>query len=106
MSSMASLATKQLIVGIICHTIALGILAYGIYAFYWQMLVPPELIRSVAVAVFFMGMGLEPKMFFIPLSQVMLQSEEKTPRAKVQALVFNLGVFLLICSFLMEWLYD
>lgn len=105
-SSMTSLATKQLIVGMICHTIALGILAYGVYAFYWQMLVPPELTRSVAVAVFFMGMGLEPKMFFTPLNQVVLQAEEKTIRAKVQGLVFNFGVFLFICSFLMEWLYD
>lgn len=103
---MVSLATKQLIVGIICHTIALGILVYGVYAFYWQRLMPPELTRSIAIAIFFMGMGLEPKMFFTPLNQVVLQTKEKTPKAKVQALVFNLGVFLLICSFLIEWLYD
>lgn len=106
MSSVSSLITKQFVVAIICHGIATGILAYGAYEFYLEQLVVPELTRSLAVAVFFIGMGLEPNMFFTPLSQVMIQVDDKSPKAKLQTVVFNLGVFLLICSFLMEWLYD
>ncbi|AVV84643.1 hypothetical protein [Shewanella putrefaciens] len=106
MSSVSSLITKQFVVAIICHGIAIGILAYGAYEFYLEQLVVPELTRSLAVAVFFIGMGLEPNVFFTPLSQVMIQVDDKSPKAKLQTLVFNLGVFLLICSFLMEWLYD
>ncbi|MEL4278084.1 hypothetical protein [Shewanella xiamenensis] len=106
MSSVSSLITKQLVVAMICHAIAIGILAYGAYEFYLKQLVVPELIRSVAVAVFFIGMGLEPNMFFTPLSQVMTQTDDKSPKSKLQTMVFNFGVFLLICGFLMEWLYD
>lgn len=106
MSSVSGLITKQLVVAMICHGIAIGILAYGAYEFYLEQLIVPELIRSLAVAVFFIGMGLEPNMFFTPLNQVMTQADDKSPKAKLQTLVFNLGVFLLICSFLMECLYD
>ncbi len=97
--------TKLRIVALVCHAIALGILAYGMKQFYLSALVPPELIRSIAVAVFFVGMALEPKMFFMA-SAAAERSDTKTPKAKLQGLVFNLGVFLFICSLLMEWLYD
>ncbi|MFV0596030.1 MAG: hypothetical protein ACK5NH_10145 [Shewanella sp.] len=80
--------------------------AYGAYEFCLEQLAVPELIRSLAVAAFFVGMGLEPNMFFTPLNQVMTQADDKSPKAKLQTVLFNLGVFLLICSFLMEWLYD
>ncbi|MCL1090163.1 hypothetical protein L2744_11305 [Shewanella profunda] len=105
MFSWGNLATKQLLVGIVCHAIALGLLAYGVYEFYWQELVLPELIRSIAVAVLLIGMGLAPKLFFMSVSQIVSQTENTAVKSKVQAYVFNLGIFLLICSFLMEWLY-
>lgn len=106
MSSVRGFMTKQLIMAVVCHCIAVGTVAYGAYEFYLEQLAVPELTRLFAVAVFFIGMGLDPNMFFTPLNQVMSQAEDKSPKAKLQTVVFNLGVFLLICSFLMEWLYD
>lgn len=106
MSSERGYFTKQLVVALICHGIALGILVYGSNQFYVEQLAVPELTRSIALALLFIGMGLEPNMFFTPATQVKTQRDAKSPMAKLQSLGFNLGVFLLICSFLMEWLYD
>ena len=106
MSSVSHLITKQLIVAVVCYCVAVGIAAYSVYEFYLEQLAVPELTRSLAVVAFFIGMGLEPNMFFTPLNQMMTQAEDKSPKAKLQTAVFNLGVFLLICSFLMECLYD
>lgn len=61
--SWGNLATKQLIVGMICHSIALAFLAYGVYAFYLPALAVPELTRCVGAAVLFVGMGLTPQLF-------------------------------------------
>ncbi|GIU03821.1 hypothetical protein [Shewanella glacialipiscicola] len=104
--SWGNLATKQLIVGMVCHIIALAILAYGVYTFYWLELILPELTRCVGAAVLFVAMGLAPKLFFMPVSQIVSQAEDTTEKSTLQTYVFNLGIFLMICSLLMEWLYD
>lgn len=104
--SWGNLATKQLIVGMICHGIALAFLAYGVYAFYLQELVLPELTRCVGAAVLFVGMGLAPQLFFMSVSQIVSQAADTTLKSTLQTYVFNLGIFLMICSLLMEWLYD
>lgn len=104
--SWGNLATKQLIVGMICYTIALAYLAYGVYAFYLPALAVPELTRCVGAAVLFVGMGLTPQLFFMSVSQIVSQAKDTPEKSTLQTYVFNLGMFLLICSMLMEWLYD
>lgn len=104
--SWGNLATKQLIVGMICYTIALAFLAYGVYAFYLPALAVPELTRCVGAAVLFVGMGLTPQLFFMSVSQIVSQAKDTPEKSTLQTYVFNLGMFLLICSLLMEWLYD
>ncbi|MGI2122195.1 hypothetical protein ACRN9J_08360 [Shewanella baltica] len=104
--SWGNLATKQLIVGMICYTIALAFLAYGVYAFYLPALAVPELTRCVGAAVLFVGMGLTPQLFFMSVSQIVSQAKDTPEKSTLQTYVFNLGMFLLICSMLMEWLYD
>ncbi|MCS6178511.1 hypothetical protein G3488_14460 [Shewanella baltica] len=104
--SWGNLATKQLIVGMICHSIALAFLAYGVYAFYLPALAVPELTRCVGAAVLFVGMGLTPQLFFMSVSQIVSQAKDAPEKSTLQTFVFNLGMFLLICSLLMEWLYD
>lgn len=104
--SWGNLATKQLIVGMICHSIALAFLAYGVYAFYLPALAVPELTRCVGAAVLFVGMGLTPQLFFMSVSQIVSQAKDTPENSTLHTYVFNLGMFLLICSLLMEWLYD
>ncbi|MGL4713717.1 MAG: hypothetical protein ACRCWP_14515 [Shewanella sp.] len=104
--SWGNFATKQLIAGMICHGIALAFLVYGIYVFYWPALVLPELTRCVGAAVLFVGMGLAPQLFFMSVSQIVSQAEGRTIHSTLQTYVFNFGLFLMICSLLMEWLYD
>ena len=104
--SWGNLATKQLIVGMICYSIALAFLAYGVYAFYLPALAVPELTRCVGAAVLFVGMGLTPQLFFMSVSQIVSQAKDTPEKSTLQTYVFNLGMFLLICSLLMEWLYD
>ncbi|MEN8617454.1 hypothetical protein [Shewanella baltica] len=104
--SWGNLATKQLIVGMICYTIALAFLAYGVYAFYLPALAVPELTRCVGAAVLFVGMGLTPQLFFMSVSQIVSQAKDTPEKSTLQTYMFNLGMFLLICSLLMEWLYD
>ncbi|WAL78858.1 hypothetical protein [Shewanella sp. DAU305] len=104
--SWGNLATKQLIVGMICYSIALAFLAYGVYAFYLPALAVPELTRCVGAAVLFVGMGLTPQLFFMSVSQIASQAKDTPEKSTLQTYVFNLGMFLLICSMLMEWLYD
>ncbi len=90
----------------VCHIVALAILAYGVYTFYWLELILPELTRCVGAAVLFVGMGLTPQLFFMSVSQIVSQAKDTPEKSTLQTYVFNLGMFLLICSLLMEWLYD
>jgi len=100
-----NLATKRLLAACLCYAVALGVMVYGVNAFYLDQLVLPELTRSLAVALLLVGMGLAPQLFFMSVSQIISQPENMTLTAKLQGYLFNLGVFLLICSLLMEWLY-
>ncbi|QYJ80702.1 hypothetical protein K0H61_16990 [Shewanella acanthi] len=90
----------------ICYCGTLLLLGYGIYHFYWLALVPPELTRCIALAILSLGLGLEAKAFFSSLEQTIKTLNANTTRAKWLAFIFNFGVFLLICSVLMEWLYN
>ncbi|MCH1929881.1 hypothetical protein L9G16_06780 [Shewanella sp. A25] len=100
------LKAKRLLAGVICYGGALLLLGYGIYHFYCLALVPPELTRCIALAILSLGLGLESKLFFSSLEQTIKKINANTPRAKWLAFIFNFGVFLLICSVLMEWVYD
>ncbi|MGL4446773.1 MAG: hypothetical protein ACRCUH_03715 [Shewanella sp.] len=105
MAPRVNLVTKRLLAACLCYAVALGVMVYGVNAFYLDQLVLPELTRSLAVALLLVGMGLAPQLFFMSVSQIISQPENMTLTAKLQGYLFNLGVFLLICSLLMEWLY-
>ena len=58
--------TKQLIMAVVCHCIAVGTVAYGAYEFYLEQLAVPELTRLFAVAVFLLAWGSTLICFLLP----------------------------------------
>lgn len=97
--------TKQRLVCLICFTAALALLAYGGYEFYLGHSDTALLLRIIGSALLFVGMGLAPKLFFMPVSQIVSQKEDTSIGAKVQSGIFNVGIFLIVCSFLWGWFY-
>ncbi|MGL5359662.1 MAG: hypothetical protein ACRDBI_08110 [Shewanella sp.] len=105
MAPRVNLTTQRLLAAGLCYAMALGVMVYGVNAFYLKQLVLPELTRSLAVALLLVGLGLAPQLFFMSVSQIVSQPKNATWMTKLQGYLFNFGVFLLICSVLMEWLY-
>lgn len=99
------MVTRQRIVCLTCFTAALVLLAYGGYEFYLGHSDIALLLRIIGSALLFVGMGLAPKLFFMPVSQIVSQKEDTSVAEKVQNAIFNLGIFLILCSFLWRWFY-